>query len=371
MDVSVIVPLYKGRKYIPHIIDMVRENQKVLIENGINRDIEIIFVNDCPFETINFMEIPYIDDVTIQLHENAENLGIYRSRLKGLSLGRGTYILFLDQDDEISSCYLWRQLNYIGKADAVLCNGIYRRNKHIYKNLEQQRLAVSKDEYISKGNSIISPGQVLMKRSSIPNRWLNLTLQENGSDDVLLWILMFCEKKTFAVNPFDDYKHVEEGENTSLDFVSMKESVEEMLSIVRTENLLKDYTDLLLFEKAALERIRKYELYIDVNENWESIITHMEELCRLKRNIAVYGYGVLGKRLLSDLEDKGVKISFVIDKAAANFTDAHYRIYEPEKIPGQVDLIILTPLFDEKQIRKDLGEYESKIVSIMDWRNNQ
>ena len=171
-------------------------------------------------------------------------------------------------------------------------------------------------------------------------------LQENGSDDVLLWILMFCEKKVFAVNPFDDYKHVEEGENTSLDFVSMKESVEEMLSVVRTENLLKDYTDLLLFEKAALERIRKYELYIDVNENWESIITHMEELCRLKRNIAVYGYGVLGKRLLSDLEDKGVKISFVIDKAAANFTDAHYRIYEPEKIPGQVDLISFRYLVD-------------------------
>ena len=177
------------------------------------------------------------------MYENRENLGIYKSRLRGLEKSKGLYILFLDQDDEISPFYLWRQYNFIGKADAVLCNGVYRTNRIIYKDLKQQKDAVSKDEFIGKGNIIISPGQVLLKKSSIPSRWLNLMLRENGSDDVLLWTLMFCEKKVFAVNPFDDYKHVEEGENTSLDFVSMKESVEEMLSVVRTENLLKDYTD--------------------------------------------------------------------------------------------------------------------------------
>lgn len=120
------------------------------------------------------------------MYENRENLGIYKSRLRGLEKSKGLYILFLDQDDEISPFYLWRQYNFIGKADAVLCNGVYRTNRIIYKDLKQQKDAVSKDEFIGKGNIIISPGQVLLKKSSIPSRWLNLMLQENGSDDVLL-----------------------------------------------------------------------------------------------------------------------------------------------------------------------------------------
>ena len=206
MDVSIIVPLYRGKKYIRHIIEMVRTNQKILMENGRKKDIEIIFVNDCPSEKIDILEFQYMNDISIQVYENRENLGIYKSRLRGLEKSKGLYILFLDQDDEISPFYLWRQYNFIGKSDAVLCNGVYRTNRIIYKDLKQQKDAVSKDEFIGKGNIIISPGQVLLKKSSIPSRWLNLMLRENGSDDVLLWTLMLCEGRTFSINPAKDYK---------------------------------------------------------------------------------------------------------------------------------------------------------------------
>ena len=41
MDISIIVPLYKGKKYIPNILHMIKENQNVLEENQIKREIEI------------------------------------------------------------------------------------------------------------------------------------------------------------------------------------------------------------------------------------------------------------------------------------------------------------------------------------------
>lgn len=366
MDISIIVPLYKGKKYIRHIVDMIKENRKILIENRINKELEIIFINDFPVEKINEIDLCHSKDILLKLYKNECNMGIHGSRVKGLSVANGQYIVFLDQDDEISPYFLKRQLQYIGEADAVLCNGFYRVNKRIYKNRDQQRKAVCKDNYISKLNSIISPGQVMIKKTAIPLKWISLKFKKNGSDDVVLWILMLSEKKSFAINPFDDYKHIEDGKNTSLDFVNMRESVKEMLSMVKTENILENNLDLLLFEKASLERIRKYELYIRVIENWEIIISQIIELCRPKKSIAVYGYGVIGKKLLSDLKSNGIKVDFVIDKATASYVSADYKVYEPEKIPNKVDLIIITPLFAEMQIKSQLKEYKTEFLSLLE-----
>lgn len=365
MDVSIIVPLYRGKKYIRHIIEMVRTNQKTLMENGRIKDIEIIFVNDCPSEKIEILEFQYINDISIQVYENRENLGIYKSRLRGLEKSKGLYILFLDQDDEISPFYLWRQYNFIGKADAVLCNGVYRTNRIIYKDLKQQKDAVSKDEFIGKGNIIISPGQVLLKKSSIPSRWLNLMLGENGSDDVLLWTLMLCEGRTFNINPAKDYIHNESGHNVSLDFRKMKKSVYEMLKVAKEQELLDD-RDLNIFEKACLERIYKYNSYINILDHWKEILITLNGLLKIdnSKKFAIYGNGIIGKKLLGDLDKFNLTPEFVIDRAAENFTEYSYKVYSIDNIPQNVDLIILTPLFDIEKIVQDLNGIKARIIRL-------
>ena len=64
-------------------------------------------------------------------------------------------------------------------------------------------------------NLIRSPGQVLIRKSSIPAYWSEQIMKNNGSDDAFLWILMLCSGARAAVNEELVYEHVYTGENTS------------------------------------------------------------------------------------------------------------------------------------------------------------
>lgn len=365
MDVSVIVPLYKGKKYIDQIIQMICENQNIMLENQMIKDIEIIFINDCPDEEIQDINFVNECNILLQLYTNEDNLGIHESRLRGLSRANGQYIVFLDQDDEISSYYLYRQFKCIGQADAVLCNGICRNNRKIYKDIIEQKQAVIKKNFITHGNIITSPGQIMIRKESIPGIWKDYVLQENGSDDVFLWTLMLCQGKKFALNTNIDYVHKEDGNNTSLNFVKMKKSVEELLRVVRDEKILET-DNLMMFTEMIQGRIYKYDCYINVLENWSYVIENVISAISKNRfqRIAVYGYGIIGKKLLKDLEKANIEIECVIDRAARNFENVDYRIYEPDNLPEGIELIIITALFDEKQIRKDLENSKAKLYKL-------
>ena len=47
-SISIIVPIYKGEKYINKIIQSVENNYSYCTANGMDVKIEIIFVNDSP-----------------------------------------------------------------------------------------------------------------------------------------------------------------------------------------------------------------------------------------------------------------------------------------------------------------------------------
>ena len=92
--ISVIIPLYKGKRFIPKLIDMFEQNAKKVDEK-----VEIIFINDFPGEEINeTFSNPYLD---IKLINNEKNYGIHFSRVRGIHNASGKYIYMLDQDDEI------------------------------------------------------------------------------------------------------------------------------------------------------------------------------------------------------------------------------------------------------------------------------
>jgi hypothetical protein len=64
----------------------------------------------------------------------------------------------------------------------------------------------------------------LIKKDSIPEFWMTHYLKENGTDDYLLWLLMFEEKKRFEVNMTPLYIHRYTGENLSLNKEKMLSS---------------------------------------------------------------------------------------------------------------------------------------------------
>ena len=89
--VSIIVPLYKGRKYVNSIISMVSENAKTMQSRGFSEKVELIFVNDYPKETIVISD-HCTDLTTVILISNEKNCGIHNSRVKGINHSSGEYI---------------------------------------------------------------------------------------------------------------------------------------------------------------------------------------------------------------------------------------------------------------------------------------
>lgn len=367
MDISVIIPLYKGKKYINQIVRMIEENIECLNNTfDTKKDIEVVFINDFPSELITTNDIP-TSGIPISLVTNKKNVGIHQSRIYGVNKSKGEYILFLDQDDYISNDYMKSQMVCIKDADAVLCNGTFRNQKRIYFDEEVQRRAITKDGYLSQKDVIISPGQVIFKRTAIPKEWITFPLKENGSDDIFLWVLFLNNGIKWNINCNQVYIHVEEGDNTSFNFKEMKNSVIELWKQIETLKVLSR-DDEAIFFSALKGRIEKYDKYIDILENWEFAV---EKLClEITKNnynsIALYGYGIIGKKLLKELEYNGIKVEVIIDRDAEKYTDENYKITTIEGLNKKVDMIVVTPLFDKEKIVSELkgSGWVEKIITL-------
>lgn len=372
MKISIVTPLYKGKKYIQRIISMVERN--IIVCNYVLPcSCEIIFVNDYPGDSISEQDINYssvIDVVTVI--QNKHNMGIHRSRVAGLEHSKGDYVLFLDQDDQISDAYILCQLKEIKNNDAVLCNGEFRNHKLIYRDAQHQKEAVDKIGYLKQKTVIVSPGQVVIKRRSIPIEWTQVILEENGSDDVLLWIMMLEKNCSFAINPLVLYKHNEEGANASLNFVNMKKSVTELCCVLREKKVLCG-ENLKLCVDALQGRIHKYNLYIEILDNWHNILSNIEYECKSNcyKTIAIYGRGVIGEKLYTDLNNIGIDISFFIDKDASLYMDSD-EVFQLDRVNQVVDLVIITSIFDIGNIRKNFASKGNvlNIKGLADYKNN-
>lgn len=253
MDISVIVPIYRGRKYISRIQRMISENIEYAQKSGLSLQCELIFVNDYPNEQLticNDENSRYI----IKLIENVQNIGIQKTRVNGLSQSSGEFIIFLDQDDEIFENCFYSQYMAIGNNDIVIGNGYKaRKGKYIklYKSKRKQKIANKELFFLKAANQIVSPGHCLIRKSAIPSAWCNYYLVENGGDDMFLWLLMFEEKRAFCINPEMVYKHIDTGINLSNDLNKMIQSAENLIRVSRMYKLI-DEKKIRIYERRVL-----------------------------------------------------------------------------------------------------------------------
>ena len=136
MDVSVIVPFYKGNKYINNILRMVKEN----VANANEITVEVVVVNDSPEIEIQY-EKDLVDGYFLNIVRHKKNMGIQQARITGINVAQGKYVLMLDQDDEIIPNTIKTQFDLIGDNAAILSNG-YSENSdgiriELYKNKKQ------------------------------------------------------------------------------------------------------------------------------------------------------------------------------------------------------------------------------------------
>lgn len=255
MDVSVIVPFYKGNKYINNILRMVKEN----VANANEITVEVVVVNDSPEIEIQY-EKDLVDGYFLNIVRHKKNMGIQQARITGINVAQGKYVLMLDQDDEIIPNTIKTQFDLIGDNAAILSNG-YSENSdgiriELYKNKKQMSVVNNFSYYFYFGNMIASPGLCLIQREKIPSLWINHIMKINGADDWLLWVLFLKEGNKFVLNNKFLYIHKNDGQNTSNDEEKMLDSSQEAWNILKLEGIVDK--KLLSVYKRRLKMRRQY-----------------------------------------------------------------------------------------------------------------
>lgn len=111
--VSVVIPAYNRTPYITQAIDSALGQQVPL---------EVIVVDDCSTDDLPGLMTRYREEPRVIYVRNEENLGVARTRNRGVSLAQGEYVAFLDADDYWAEGKLRLQLERIREKNAVICS---------------------------------------------------------------------------------------------------------------------------------------------------------------------------------------------------------------------------------------------------------
>ena len=110
--VSVIIPAYNSADYISKAIDSALKQ---------NVPSEILVINDCSPDALDSVMEKYAGVENLRYIKNEQNLGVAKTRNKGVELAKGEYVAFLDADDYWAPNKLSKQLEALGQTDTVLC----------------------------------------------------------------------------------------------------------------------------------------------------------------------------------------------------------------------------------------------------------
>lgn len=259
--VSIITPFYKGESFLPRLEKMIEANLKTIEKKHLPISLEYVLVNDSPDHQLIF---PSIKGMTVRVITNYKNMGIHRTRINGVNEANGDYIIFLDQDDIISSDLVASQFEHIKNYDMVIANGVmdYRKTELILIRNEFMRKELLRDYYYLYTHCpIVSPGQCMIKKSSIPEAWMKYHLKTNCSDDYLLYLLMFNAGKKFVTNEKSFvYHHILDGNNASLSSENNYKSDLEVIDVLKKVHAKVDYKRLYRVAKINILENIKYSI---------------------------------------------------------------------------------------------------------------
>lgn len=364
MHVSIIIPLFHGKRYIPMLLENIQENIEYA-KQYFECCVEVIFVNDCE-DDIRDIDLIMWSSIPVHLLSNEGNKGIHYSRVRGLKIAKGKYILFLDQDDHIDKSFIYRQITKIGESDVIICNGIYRGNRLIIQNNRESK--EDKDCFMSTMNMIISPGQALIKKDMIPDEWTKYILTGNYCDDAFLWLLMENKGTKFKINNEILYYHDERHSNTSFLWKHNAIALKEMYDVIVWNRLLEGERFLKLKEYIE-SKIGKHSQYAQLEFVLADLkAIQVEKYMRKKgyNTISIYGYGVLGKKFIDFMRDTQIKVAYAIDQNANAFTDSSMDLFSPEDELETVDVVIVSALFAFDEIKKKLEKKMSCEIVALD-----
>lgn len=207
--VSIIIPLYNAERYIGECLD------SVLAQTFQNY--EVIVVDDCSTDnSIAIVEsyIPKFDGRLILSHMNKNSGKPSLPRNKGLTVSRGEYIYFMDNDDMITPTAL-EELYTLAEdfdADVVYCEKYYtcdanrqnmklasiQRPNFVDKPTFDDAPLNERIEKIINWHFLVMPWAYLTRRDLLTEHEISFP-NIIRDDSIWNWNLIFCAKKILRV----------------------------------------------------------------------------------------------------------------------------------------------------------------------------
>ncbi len=111
-DVSVVIPVYNGEKYIRQAVE------SVLVQDV---SLDVFVIDDGSTDGTADVMSSFSDDERVHYLKNDRNLGVAQTRNRGVKLADAEYVAFLDADDWWEPGKLSAQLSLMREKSAVLC----------------------------------------------------------------------------------------------------------------------------------------------------------------------------------------------------------------------------------------------------------
>jgi|GEM_PF-5946890 len=259
MLISIIIPYYKGEKFIATLLISISQ----AIENVIGDfSFEIILVIDSietEVETIKNLTEEYFFgfiNVRIKVLKNTTNMGVAGTRNRAIKESNGDFLHIIDQDDLVKPKFYSKVTALFHQYNFILVNGVacYTNKKYNSHKLYYFAPLITIKGLLCD-DFIRSPGQVvfskfLSEKSSFPE-----PKEYKGADDRFFWISLMIQHKnkikaTYIAEP-EYIANIHEN-NYSNDGVNLKRSALEVWNLIEKKSDFKIYTHLITNDKLRL-----------------------------------------------------------------------------------------------------------------------
>ena len=286
--ISIIIPVYNSEKYLSKCIDS--------ILNQTYKDFELLLINDGSKDnSLSIMKEYSLKDNRIKVIDQ-KNMGVAKTRNKGIELATGEYITFIDNDDTIQIDYLEKFLSNCEKYDMVI--GGYRR---IDNNGKIINIYQPKNTFWAK-YTFITPWARIFRREFLIDNDIKFLSSPIG-EDVYFNLSIYSKTDSIKTINYVGYEWlnnlesvsntVHKGFNDKVDIVSFLDS----LYSIRGDKY-QDYFDFYCYKFGIW-----YLLYSGKNAKSEKFIVEYNKIQEwnkehdIKMNIFPFSRRISGERL--------------------------------------------------------------------------
>lgn len=261
--ISVLIPVYNSQKYIANTLNS--------IINQTFKDIEIIIANDGSKDKSEEVIIPYTIKYEFIKYYKKPNTGVADTRNFLLKKASGTFISFIDSDDEISTTMYEEMYDEAIKnnSDMVICD-----YNEVHNNFTILKSGVNFDNKIL--NSVSLCNKLIKKDLFTNNNFPNISLGEDML--VILKMLVNDIKISYINKPF--YQYFKRG-NSLINSRGYKKYWSDIFYVFdELEVILKDYPKELEFiyiQNVLRDSTIRFMYYKEGKDKVNRIINHTRE----------------------------------------------------------------------------------------------